>query len=231
MRFVMTLIFLVGMVPIAVGAPAVTVLNAVKLLPRDKAKNIVRIEAREGTPAPERWYIVVYDETEESGLHEYVVFGKELVASRSLSQFLDGAKPDDVVGGKLLKVDSDDLMKTVQLYVEANKLAVNKVNYTMKKDAPELAPFWRMTCIDDADKKIAELVVNARNGNVIAHDGFALTPSAVAKASPSPSASPGTAAKPSATVRPPAGKKNSPAPVSQPKPSPPRGGLFQRMFH
>jgi hypothetical protein len=229
MRFVLTFIFLLVLMPGAIGAPAVTVLNAVKLLPSDKAKNIVRIEAREGTPAPERWYILVYDAAEQTGLHEYVVFGNELVASRSLSQFLDGAKPDDVIGGKPLKVDSDDLMKTVQLYVEANKLTVGKVNFTMKKDAPELAPMWRLTCLDDSDKKIAELVINARNGNVVAHDGFALTPGA-AKASPAPSSS-GASAKPSATSRPPAGAKNTPAPGSQPKPSPPRGGLLQRMFH
>jgi hypothetical protein len=198
------------------------VLNALKLLPSDKAKNIVRIEAREGTPAPERWYILVYDAAEQTGLHEYVVFGNELVASRTLSQFLDGAKPDDVIGGKPLKVDSDDLMKTVQLYVEANKLTVGKVNFTMKKDAPELAPMWRLTCLDDSDKKIAELVINARNGNVVAHDGFALTPGAAAKASPSVSQA--------ATPRASATARKTAAPNNQEKPAQAREGLFQRMF-
>src|SRR5688500_8454019 len=52
-----------------------TALGAIKALPRGEWKKIARIEARDGTPTPERWHIIVHDPKDENGLHEYVVAG------------------------------------------------------------------------------------------------------------------------------------------------------------
>src|SRR5277367_5157233 len=93
----------------AVADSAGTALNAIKQLPKGEAKKIARIEAREGTPVPERWHILVNDPKDENGLHEYVVAGGEVVASRNISQFAESLKPADVVGGSSVRVDSDKL--------------------------------------------------------------------------------------------------------------------------
>src|SRR5438128_1729550 len=79
---------------------ATTALSAIKLLPKGDLKRIARIEAREGNPTPERWYILVHNPSDESGLHEYVVAGGEVVASRALSQFAEGLKPEEVIGNE-----------------------------------------------------------------------------------------------------------------------------------
>ena len=47
-----------------------TALDALKLLPKDAAKRLARIEAREGTPSPERWYLLVHDPAEQRGVRE-----------------------------------------------------------------------------------------------------------------------------------------------------------------
>ena len=52
-----------------------TALDAIKLLPKTEAKKIARIEARDGTPAPDRWYVIAFDEKSESGVREYAVAG------------------------------------------------------------------------------------------------------------------------------------------------------------
>ena len=217
------------------GAPAVTIQNALKLLPKDQAKNLVRIEAREGDPLPERWYIQVYDANEENGLHEFVISGKEIVASRSLSQFLTGAKVADVVGAKLVKVDSDDLLKVVQQYVEANHLNVTKINYTMLREATNPAPVWKMSCFDESDIKVGELVVNARNANVVSHEGFATVPGALA-AKPSATVKPSVppdgqpTVKPAVPVRAAVAVKPSASPAAAGASPSPKRPLFQRMF-
>lgn len=220
--------FMLMLVPVlaAIGAQAVSVQGALKLLSKDEAKNIVRIEAREGDPAPERWYILIYDAAGENGLREFVVAGKEIIASRSLSQFLQNAKPEDVVGSKLVKIDSDDLVKLVQQYAEASHLAVAKINYTMLKEATNPAPVWKLSCLDESGKKIAELVVNAHNENVVSHEGFAAAPGDVKlSASPSPQAQP--TVKPPIPVRPARAVKASPSPSAAAKA---RGGFLQKMF-
>ena len=80
---------------LAAADPAGSALNAIKQLPRGEAKKIARIEAREGTPYPDRWYIIVNDPKDENGVHEYVVSGGEVVASRNISQFAESVKPTD----------------------------------------------------------------------------------------------------------------------------------------
>jgi|GEM_PF-941986 len=213
----------------ASGAPAVTIQNALKLLPKDQAKNLVRIEAREGDPLPERWYIQVYDANSENGLREFVISGKEIVASRSLSQFLTGAKVEDVVGAKLVKIDSDDLLKVVQQYVEANHLTVTKINYTMFREATNPAPVWKMSCFDDSNKKVGEVVINARNANVVSHDGFATVPgAAAAKPSATPDGQP--TVKPAVPVRAAVAVKSSASPAAAGASPQPKKPLFQRMF-
>src|SRR5947207_12222123 len=74
-----------------------TAINAIRQLPRGEYKKIVRIEARDGKPDPERWHIIVHDPKDENGVHEYVIAGGEVVASRALSQFVESVKADDIV--------------------------------------------------------------------------------------------------------------------------------------
>ena len=192
------------------AAPAttpVTVQGALKLLTKDQAKNLIRIEARDGTPAPERWYIQVYDPASENGLREIVVWQKTIVASRTLSQFLDGAKPEDVVGTKLLRIDSDELIKIAQQYVEANNnIDIAKINYTMFRDASAI-PVWKLACLDESGKKVAEIIINARTASVISHEGFDLAP--------------GQSPRPAATAAPmvPIAPASTPQPDATPPPA------------
>lgn len=151
-------------------------LAALKLIPKDKAAKLARIEARDGTPDPDRWYLLVHDPAEENGVHEFVVAGKEIVASRSISQFADTLKPEDVIGAAAVKINSDRVAKLARQYAEANNIAISKMNYELKKEGADAAPSWKVSCLDDSGNQIAELTVTAGKGTVISHDGFAAAP-------------------------------------------------------
>ncbi len=166
-----------GLASALADAPG-TALNAIKQLPRGEAKKIARIEARDGTPAPERWHILVNDPKDENGLHEYVVAGGEVVASRNISQFAESLKPTDVVGGSSVKVDSDKLAALAQQYAQANSVAIASLNYALKKEGTDAVPLWYVTCLDEAGKEVGHLVVSAGKGNVVSHEGFTAEPGA-----------------------------------------------------
>ena len=161
---------------LAAADPASSALNAIKQLPRGEAKKIARIEARDGTPYPERWHILVHDPKDQNGLHEYVVAGGEVVASRNLSQFAESLAPADVIGSSGLKVDSDKLANLAQQYAEANNVAIATLNYDLKKEGAEATPLWNVTCLDESGKEIGHLVVSAGKGNVVSHEGFNAEP-------------------------------------------------------
>src|SRR6202012_6071598 len=114
--------------------------------------------------APERWHILVNDPKDENGLHEYVVSGGEVVASRNLSQFAESLKPTDVIGSSNVKVDSDKLSILAQQYAAANNMAIAKLNYTLSKEGVDAAPLWTVTCLDEAGKQLGQIVVSAGKG-------------------------------------------------------------------
>lgn len=163
---------------LAAADPAASVLNAIKQLPRGEAKKIALIEAREGTPYPERWHILVNDPKDENGIHEYVVAGGEVVASRNVSQFAESLKPTDVFGNSGLKVDSDKLATLATQFAEANNVTIATLNYALKKEGAEATPLWNVTCLDESGKEIGHIVVSAGKGNVISHEGFTAEPGA-----------------------------------------------------
>ncbi|MGA3169434.1 MAG: hypothetical protein ABSE62_00320 [Chthoniobacteraceae bacterium] len=169
------------------AAHAETALDAVRQLPKDQAARIARIEGRDGTPDPERWYILVHNPSAENGLHEWVVSNGEIIASRSISQFAQTLTPDEIIDPAPLNLDSDRAAKLAHDYAAANGSIVTSINYELKKDGPDAAPAWTVTCLDDKGNKVGVVVVTAGKGNVVSHDGFALEPA--------PAATPGTKMK------------------------------------
>ncbi len=214
---------------LAVRVYSATALEAIKLLPKGEAKKLARIEAREGTPEPERWYLLTHDDQSETGLREYVIAAGEVVASRSLSQFAETVQAEDVIGSDAVKFDSDKAARLVEQFATANKVTVGKVHYQLRKAGPEAVPLWTLICTDSGGQELGRVVVSATKGNVIAHDGFPIEP-----ALPTPAPTPATPSpKPKVTKRKP---PTTPAieiqpaiPVERPSPVAERPGFMERM--
>jgi hypothetical protein len=155
-----------------------TVLDAIKLLPRDAAKRLARIEAREGAPVPERWYLLVHDPAEERGVREYVVADGKLAGSRTLSQFAEVLKPGDAFGADAVKIDSPHVARLAAAYAEANGGRVASLNYELARDTATGAPVWKATVLDAAGDQLGVLVVTAAKGAVLSSAGFEKMPAA-----------------------------------------------------
>jgi hypothetical protein len=160
----------------AMGAESVTALAALRLLPKGESKNLARIEGIEGTPAPERWHILVHDKDAENGMREYVIAGGAVVASRTLSQFAPSLAESDVIPAENIKFDSPRAAQLAQDYAMANNMMPASINYRLCKQGAGAAPLWRVTCLDEEGRELGALVLTAEKGNVVSHDGFAFTP-------------------------------------------------------
>ncbi|MDB6173881.1 MAG: hypothetical protein JWL59_3192 [Chthoniobacteraceae bacterium] len=173
MRFL--LIFL-SLAAGSIHAETQSALDALKLLPKNAAKRLARIEAREGTPGPEQWHFVVYDPETANGLREYVVAGKQIVATRDISQFAETLQPGDVIGARALKIDSGKLAGMAEKYALANNVTIASVNYEMHKEGQAAAPFWAVTCLDANGDELGALLVSADAGKIISRTGFPVEP-------------------------------------------------------
>jgi len=162
---------------VAWAAESVTALGALRLLPKGQARNLARIEGIEGTPAPERWHILVHDKESENGVREYVIAGGAVVASRTVSQFAPSLTEGDVIPAESIKFDSSRAAQLAQDYAIANNMMLASINYRLCKQGTDAAALWRLVCVDEEGKELGVLVVTAEKGNVISHDGFSFTPS------------------------------------------------------
>jgi hypothetical protein len=162
---------------VAVAQSEGTALAALKLLPKDAARRLARIEARDGAPVPERWHFLVYEPDSARGVREFVVAGGKVVAARTLSQFADTLKPADVFGADLVKVDSELIARWATLFAAANGGRIGLVNYQLQKDATLDAPVWTATVLDPSGDQIGALTVNALKGDILNSDGFEKSPS------------------------------------------------------
>ena len=161
--------------PAASSCYGVTAFDALRALPQGAEKNLARIEAREGKPAPERWHILIHDSSSENGLREYVVAAGAVVAARQLSQFAQNLTPQDVIGVENVRVDSDKLAAAAAQYAVANNLTISTMNYALHKDAAS-APVWQVDCLNSRGEKIGALVVSAHAGKIVSHEGFPIDP-------------------------------------------------------
>ena len=159
----------------AAGGDTVTALEAIALLPAEMQKQVSLVEAREGTPDPVRWYIDVVDTSEPNGLREYVTSGSTIVASRSVSQFSPSLGPQDILGMASVKFDSSYAANITKSYADAGKLKFSKLNYELRKGDDGL-PRWTVACLDDDGNAVGEIILNASQGSVVSHSGFAALP-------------------------------------------------------
>jgi hypothetical protein len=149
---------------------AQTALDALKLLPKGAEKNLALIEAREGTPNPERWHILVHDAQSENGLREFVVADGKLVANRTLSQFAETLTTNDVIGADAVRFNSDVLSVLAAKYAASNNVWISSMNYELRKEN-EL-PVWHVDCLDARGQKVGALSVAADNGKIVSREGF-----------------------------------------------------------
>jgi len=148
------------------------------MIPKDAAKRLARIEAREGAPEPERWYLLVYEPADERGMREFVVAGGKLVTSRLISQFAETLTPEDVIGADAVKIDSTHIAKLASAFANAEGAKVGSLNYELTRDAESKSPVWRVTVMDAVGDQLGILTVDAAKGVVLGSDGFGKTPEA-----------------------------------------------------
>jgi hypothetical protein len=187
---------------------------ALKLLPKEAAKRLCRIEARDGSPVPERWHFLVYDPVAERGVREFVVANGKMVAVRTLSQFADTLNETEAFGGETLKVDSETIARWAALFAVANGGKVGSLNYQMAKDPVSNGPVWVATVLDPVGDQLGALTVDAVKGAILNSDGFETAPAPELLASP---------------VAAPVSSRSSRARIATPAPTP-KPNVLRRIF-
>ena len=202
-------------------------LAALKLLPKDAAKRLARIEARDAATVPERWYFIVHDPALPRGMREFVVAWGKVAGSRELSQFAETVSAAEVVGGDAVKIDSDRVARLAAMFATANGGRVAAINFELARDPAANAPVWRATVLNPDGDQLGVLAVNAVKGAILSHDGFENEPSA--ELLNAAQAGAGTASRNSAAGQKGGASQPPSARVVRPSPTP-KANLLKRLF-
>jgi hypothetical protein len=153
-----------------------TAIGALNLLGKEAAANVARIEARDGHPFPDRWYILVHDPAQPRGLREFVFSAGKLVGGRTLSQFADSITADEVIGASAIKVNSDQAAGVAAQFAVHNNARLGTVQYELLKSSSPPAPVWRLTCHGAEGESLGTIVLHATKGSLLGFQGFAKSP-------------------------------------------------------
>jgi hypothetical protein len=238
--------------PAAAAEPDTTALGALALLPKDAATRVARIEGPDGHPFPDRWYILVHDETAPRGLREFVFAEGKLVTNRSLSQFADSIAPEDVIGAAAIKVNNDKAAGIAAQFAMHNQQQLGGIRYELAKSDAFPVPVWRLDCSDAKGQLLGTIILHATKGSLLNFQGFEKSPIVPEPAAAEDVARNSTSEKPTEKTakRSPARTSTQvtasskppprPAPRAMPvdRPPPPRqgpvdrvGSAFRRMFN
>ncbi len=220
-------IFFLALVSVATAQSEGSALGALKLLPKDAAKRLARIEARDAATVPERWYFIVYDPALPRGMREFVVVGGKVACSRELSQFAETVSAAEVVGGDGVKVDSDRVARLAVMFATANGARAAAINFELAKDPAANTPVWRATVLNSDGDQLGVLAVNAVKGAILSHDGFENEPSS--ELLNAAQAGAGTASRNSAAGQKGGSSQMPAARAVRPAPTP-RTNLLKRLF-
>ena len=213
---------------------AASAIDALKNLAPDQLMRLAIITARDGTPEPERWHILVFDPASETGLREIVVVGGKKTSERSFSQFAPTLTQADVLGPDSLRMDSDRVARLALQFGATNRIPVSALHFDLRKGGPEGAPLWTVTCMDAAGNELGKIVVSATSGAVLIHPGFPTAPNVelIAERPRPPASGPELASSdPQEFQRTSAPKKRPTRPASPATPAPPqKSGFLQRVF-
>jgi hypothetical protein len=217
----------------AKAATAATALDALRVLLPEQSRNVAMITAREGTPEPDRWHVIVFDPRSETGLREYVVSAGRRVAERPVSQFAERLSATDVVGPDAIKVDSDKAVKTALQYGVANNKTIASLHFDLRKNPSDGIPIWTVICGDLSGTEVGRVVMSASRGDVLSHPGFNAEPKpeSVAERSPATPAPAPDRERAADTGNPAVRKPFVPPKAATPLPlSTPKPPLLRRLF-
>jgi hypothetical protein len=167
---------LLALVLAARAAEPVSALDAVRALPKNHHKLLVRLAAHGGKPVPEVWTIVTHDSKSAKGIRESTVTSGTVVATRATSDLIDKVTAGDVIGLDKVKVDSDALAELISSYADENSLRPASFDFDLRREGEDAAPIWTITALDDAGAELGSLVVAATTGAVVAHTSFKAVP-------------------------------------------------------
>jgi len=156
--------------------PDTSAFGALNLLGKDAAAKVARIEARDGNPYPDRWYILVHDPAQPHGLREFVFAAGKLVGGRTLSQFADSISADDVIGASAIKVNSDKAAGIAVQFAMHNNVRLGTIQYELLKNTAPAVPVWRLTCHGVEGETLGTIVLHATKGSLLSFQGFAKSP-------------------------------------------------------
>jgi hypothetical protein len=161
---------------LAAHAEPIGAIKACQAVPKLQHKLIARVAATDGKPAPEVWTVVAYDAKGPNGLREYTITAGTVVATRGISELVEKVAEADAIGLANIKLDSTQVAELAFAYADANAVVATVFDYDLRKDGEDAAPLWHVTARDDKGAQVGELVVAARTGTVVSHEGFALAP-------------------------------------------------------
>ncbi len=139
-------------------------------------ERVVEVRGQGGAPQPEVWHVVLDDPLARGGVRVMEVKGNKIVGERTpVSGYLsEGAS--SLIRLDDLNLDSSGAFSVVEKSAVNQRVGFDKVDYSLRLDAPGGTPVWFVTLYDIEGREVGSVQIAAKEGAVLNEQWFANVP-------------------------------------------------------
>jgi len=137
---------------------------------------VVEVQGRAGTPQPTMWKIVLDDPNARGGVREVEIQDSQIVAEHTPIRLYGGVGNGAVMDFQKLSLDSEGAFKIANMEAKNARFGFDSIDYTLRVADNSTAPVWALQFLDENQKSIGSIVIDAASGNVITRNFGKNTP-------------------------------------------------------
>ncbi|MEM9479228.1 MAG: hypothetical protein AAGA58_06135 [Verrucomicrobiota bacterium] len=130
-------------------------------------RNIVKISATGGIPAPQEWTVTTHNPNSPTLLHQFVINDRRAADEGASNDFYPRVRPTGFIKRQDIQLDSIDAFQILNREAQAAKVGFDSVNYMLRCREFSTEPVWTLSAVD-AQSRIAGVIdVSAQTGAVL----------------------------------------------------------------
>ena len=139
-------------------------------------ERVVEVRGQGGAPQPEVWNVVLDDPLARGGVRVMEVKRNKVVGERTPVSGYVSEGASSLIRLDDLNLDSSGAFSVVEKAAVNQQIGFDKVDYSLRLDAPAGAPLWFVTLYDVEGKEVGSVQIAAKEGAIVNEQWYSSVP-------------------------------------------------------
>lgn len=130
-------------------------------------KRVIEMRGLDGAPVPEVWHVALDDPLARGGVRVIDVKGNQVVGESTPVSGYTSSGETSIIKLTDLNLDSSGVFTVAEKAATENRVAFDRINYSLRLSGPGGKPVWYLALIDAMNAQVGTLEVAADTGTIV----------------------------------------------------------------